>query len=67
LPRLGLWHRLRYSGQAQSQAAARAFGYGQTTSELLNILGTLGLAVYLWRIAYPVEPSRFLSASKFRG
>ena len=66
-PRLAAWHRLRYSGGAQSQAADHAFGYGQTASEMLDFIVILGLAVYLWRVAYPPEPARFLTPSKFRG
>lgn len=66
-PHLANWHRLRYSGGAQSQEAAHAFHYGHAISETLNFVAIMGLAAYLWRVAYPPEPARFLSASKFRG
>ena len=65
-PRLRTWHRLRYSEQTQSQAADRAFRFGQSLSEMLHIVVIAGLAIYVWRIAYPQNSTRFVSATKFR-
>lgn len=65
-PNLQSWHRLRFSQIAQNQAAERNVTYGLRASEIINLLTMVGLAVYLWRIANPPDPARFLSASKFR-
>jgi hypothetical protein len=65
-PKLQSWHRLRFTPGPQSQAIERNFVYTRRTSETINLLTVVGLAVYLWRVANPPDPARFLSASKFR-
>src|SRR5262249_5365758 len=61
-PNLRSWHRLRFSQTSQSQAVERNVTYGLRASETINLLTVVGLAVYLWRIANPPDPARFLSA-----
>ena len=65
-PNLRSWHRLRFSQNPQSQAVARNVTYGLLSSEIINLLTVVGLAVYLWRVANPPDPARFLTTSKFR-
>jgi hypothetical protein len=36
-------------------------------STTLEVVLVGGLLVYLWRVANPPDPTRFVSASKFRG
>jgi hypothetical protein len=49
------------------KSAARTFRAWQSTAEMLNFLMAGGLGVYLWRMANPPDPTRFVSTSKFRG
>ena len=66
-PRLSAWHRLRFSGQSQSQLAAdRAFQYGNTTSRVLDLVVIGALAAYVWRLAHQENVARFVGAPKFR-
>jgi hypothetical protein len=68
-PRLQRLHDLRYglnTRPAQREAAARTFRTWQTAAHMLNLLSITGLAVYLWRVANPPDPTRFVSAVKFR-
>lgn len=68
-PRLQEWHqdsfRLRTPPEAR-KAAARKFSAWQIAADVVNILVVGGLGVYLWRMANPLDQTRFLSASKFR-
>ena len=65
-PRLKAWHQLQFSQSAQSEAAAHAYRAWTLSSTGLNILVLAGLGVYLWRVANPTDPMRYLSATKFR-
>ena len=68
-PKLHGLHGLRYglnTRPAQREAAARAFGTWRQVRSGFHVLSVAGLAVYLWRVANPPDPTRFLSASKFR-
>jgi hypothetical protein len=69
-PRLERWHNLRFGRNTrpiQREAAARAFRTWQTATHMANLLSIAGLTVYLWRVANPPDPTRFVSAVKFRG
>jgi hypothetical protein len=65
-PRLKEWHRVRYSTSPQREPAARAFDAWHAVSSGLDLVLVGGLAVYLWRVANPPDPARFVSANKFR-
>jgi hypothetical protein len=67
LPRLQSWHYLKFSPQSRNQPVERMYRYGHTIFESLNLLALGGLALYLWRVANPPNPARFVSATKFRG
>lgn len=45
--------------------AARAFSAWQQASELANLLVVAGVAGYLWRVANPPDPTRFVSKRRF--
>lgn len=65
-PRLQQLHRLQFTRPDIRDAAARSFRAWQTVSGTLNLLLAAGLLVYVWRVANPPDPTRFVSASKFR-
>jgi hypothetical protein len=65
-PRLKEWHRLRYSGSQLKDAAGHAYGVWHGVSTVLNVTLVCGLVVYLWGVANPPDPTRFVSATKFR-
>jgi hypothetical protein len=67
-PRLKELHSLQYTRADKHQAAAagRSFRTWQVVSKMLNLLLVGGLGVYLWRVANPPDPTRFVSAAKFR-
>ncbi len=55
----------RASRVEERQAAARAFESWSFVARAVDILLASGLAVYLWRVGNPAEPTRFVGA-KFR-
>jgi hypothetical protein len=68
-PKLAMLHNVRYGGNAgvaQRENAARAFSAWQNADRLANMLVIAGVAVYLWRVANRPDPTRFVSAAKFR-
>ncbi len=65
-PRLTELHRLQFTRPEQKAAAARRFQTWRTVSWSVNILLVAGLGTYLWRVANPADPMRFVSTSKFR-
>lgn len=65
-PQLKSWHYTRYAQRPQSAQADRAYRAWQIVSETTHLLILGCLTVYLWRVANPSEPARFLSATKFR-
>jgi hypothetical protein len=67
LPKLKAWHYLRSGFPTRNQVADRSYQYGHMVFESINLLAVAGLSLYLWRIAHPPEPARFVSTSKFRG
>jgi hypothetical protein len=68
-PKLAMLHNVRYGGNAgigQRENAARAFSAWQQADRLANLLVIAGVAVYLWGVVNPPDPTRFVSAAKFR-
>jgi len=67
-PALSKLHRLEY-GRAtpveQREVAARAFRNWKMIARSIDVLLAVGLGFYVWRVANPAEPMRFVSA-KFR-
>jgi hypothetical protein len=66
-PHLSAWNRVRFSAGGSSEAAGRAFRIWHATSAGGNALALGAVAIYLWRMANPPDPARFVSATKFRG
>jgi hypothetical protein len=67
-PRLKSWHHLAYALNTPAetrQSAARAFRAWQGVAEMVNFLMVGGLGVYLWRLANPPDPTRYVG-TKFR-
>ncbi len=65
-PRLREFHQLRFRQPAMRESAVRAFAVWRGISLGVNAVLVGALGVYVWRIANPREPMRFVSASKFR-
>jgi hypothetical protein len=69
-PKINVLHLRRYASNLQPQqreAAAHVFNAWQNVTFLANLCVVVGLAVYLWRVANPPDPARFVSTAKFRG
>jgi hypothetical protein len=66
-PRLRAAHRLQYTRPDLREAAGRSFRVWHEVSQTVHVLLIGGLAVYLWRVGNPSDPTRFVSATKFRG
>lgn len=68
-PKLKELHTRRYAvnlSPPQREAAARLFNAWHQASQFANLLMVAGVAVYLWRVANPPDPARFVSTAKFR-
>lgn len=68
-PKMKKLHDIKYglnSTPQQREAASHTFGIWHGFSQALNLLMLCGLAFYLWRMANPPDPARFVSATKFR-
>lgn len=66
-PRLQSLHHGQFSSTAtQREQDRRTFHTWQSLAHGLNVLLACGLGVYLWRVANPADPMRFVGASKFR-
>lgn len=50
----------------QREAAAESFNAWQKVAWVANLSVVAGVAVYLWRVANPPDPARFVSAATFR-
>jgi hypothetical protein len=67
-PKLKGLHAVKYGVNNRleiREAAARSFRTWHGVSQVINLLAVGGLAVYLWRVANPSDPTRFVSAVKF--
>lgn len=68
-PRLRLNHLLVHGNTvpaAQREKASRTYSLLHSTSWGLNLLATLGVAVYVWHMASQPPATRFVSTAKFR-
>jgi len=68
-PKLEQWQRIRYGANTrpeQREKASTSFSTWQRVSNLANLLLVAGVAAYLWRVANPPDPTRFVSRSRFR-
>jgi len=66
-PRLKALHKFQYTHPQQREEASRSFQYWQGISRGINLLMLAGVGLYLWRVGNPPDPTRFVSAGKFRG
>jgi hypothetical protein len=67
-PNMKHLHFIKYTTQGtQSQDAARTFGILHGISQSLNLVSTVGLLFFLWRVTSSIPPLRFVGSSKFRG
>jgi hypothetical protein len=67
-PRMRALHQTKYTtAGAERDEAAKAFGRMHAISSSLNLLSLALLIAYVWRVANPPEPPRFVSTHKFRG
>jgi hypothetical protein len=66
-PQLKQLHRLRFTRPDLSEAAYRSFQAWHKGSTALEVVLIGGMLLYLWRVANPPDPTRFVSASNFRG
>lgn len=66
-PQLKQLHRLRFTRPDLREAANRSFSAWHKVSTTLEVTLIGGILVYLWRVANPTDPTRFVSASNFRG
>ena len=68
-PRLESWHHLAFGLNTPAEtrkSASRTFRAWHIAADVVNCLVAGGLGVYFWRMANPPDPTRFVSASKFR-
>jgi hypothetical protein len=67
-PKMKELHSKKYtSSSAQARESAdRSFRTWHGASQGINLLMLCGLAIYLWRVANPADPARFVSTTKFR-
>ena len=69
-PKMKELHRVKYAVKTSPQDRERAdhsFRAWHGTAQGINLLILIGLAAYLWRVANPADPARFVSTAKFRG
>jgi hypothetical protein len=68
-PEMKRWHHAAFQPRASvgaKEIAGHRFRTWQSVSEVVNLLVVSGLGVYLWRVANPADPTRFVSPAKFR-
>jgi hypothetical protein len=68
-PKLRALHTTQYTDpKPERRTAARAsFRVWHGAAQGVNLLMLCGLALYLWRVANPPDPTRFVSTANFRG
>jgi hypothetical protein len=69
-PKLKDLHKTKYAANASPLARETAdhnFRIWHGVSQMINLLMLAGLAAYVWRVANPSDPARFVSTAKFRG
>jgi hypothetical protein len=68
-PKIREVHQLKYRAPIEEQrtTAARQLSRLHAVSMTGNLLSLIALVIYTWRVTNPSDPTRFLSAHKFRG
>jgi hypothetical protein len=69
-PKMKKLHTAKYAlnvAPAIRESADHSFRAWHGISQAVNLAMLVGLAIYLWRIGNPTDPTRFVSTSKFRG
>jgi Domain of unknown function (DUF4149) len=67
-PKLRTLHAIKYAVNtpaAQRAAADRSFRTWHGVAQGINLLFIAGLAAYLWRVANPSDPTRFVRPTRF--
>lgn len=68
-PNLKAWHDQAFGLNTAPEArnsARRKFRAWHSVAEVVNLVVLAGTGVYLWRMANPSDPTRFVSTAKFR-
>jgi hypothetical protein len=68
-PRIKSLHAVKYATnrtRAERESAARSLSIWHGVSQGVNLLLLGGLGVYLWRVANPANPTRFVTPGKFQ-
>jgi len=69
-PKIKELHAARYAVNqpaAAREAKAKSLRLWHGAAQMVNLVMLAGLAVYVWRVAHPVSPTRFVSPIKFQG
>jgi hypothetical protein len=69
-PRQAVYHKIHYGGNTDSERrenALRKFSAWHKAEYMANLFVIAGVAVYLWHVANPPDPTSFVSTAKFRG
>jgi hypothetical protein len=67
-PKMRDLHQTKYTSTgAQRDEASKTFSRMHAVSSTLNLISLALLIAYMWRVANPPEPARFVSTHKFRG
>jgi hypothetical protein len=68
-PNMTPLHHAKYHAPSADEKAlaGQQFGRLHALSSVLNLVSLGFLVAYVWRVANPPEPARFVSAQKFRG
>jgi putative copper export protein len=67
-PKIKILHQLRYHGTAEERPLAeQQFKRLHAVSAIGNLVSLIALIIYTWRVTNPPDPTRFVSAQKFRG
>ena len=67
-PKIKALHQLRYRGTADERPLAeQQFKRLHAVSATGNLFSLIALIIYTWRVSNPPDPTRFVSAQKFRG
>ena len=69
-PKMKQLHTIKYAvstPRQEREAADSSFRAWHGVSQGMNLLMLAGLGFYLWRVANPADPARFVSTTKFRG
>jgi hypothetical protein len=60
------WVKYRANQREQREIASQSFRAWHGAAQILNLVALVGLGLYLWRVANPPDPTRFVSTTKFR-